>query len=193
LLYVVIAQPFIDLVVHHGRVTASGAHLVSSSLALFAVGLPGFSAFFLLMRVYQAMQEARVMFWIYAVENLITVVLALVLNPLIGVPGLALAWVAPYTVMSFVAAADLRSRIGGLGGVYTVRALIRILVASGMATGLAVLVGLPFSSRGGDAALVARLILQLGVAGVAYAALARALGIKEINRVLAVVRGSPVR
>ena len=193
LVYVVIAQPFIDLVVHHGRVTASGAHLVSSSLALFAVGLPGFSAFFLLMRVYQAMQEARVMFWIYAAENLITVVLALLLNPLIGVPGLALAWVAPYTIMSFIAAADLRPRIGGLGGVYTVRALIRILLASGVATGLAVLVGLPFRSRGGDAALVVRLILQLGVAGVAYAALARALGIKEINRVLAMVRGSPVR
>ncbi|HEX4864663.1 MAG TPA: murein biosynthesis integral membrane protein MurJ [Acidimicrobiales bacterium] len=36
MLYAVIAQPFIYLAVHHGRVTASGAHLVSSSLALFA-------------------------------------------------------------------------------------------------------------------------------------------------------------
>ena len=188
ILYAVIAQPFIDLVIHHGRVTASGAHLVSSSLAVFAVGLPGFSAFFLLMRVYQAMQEARAMFWIYAIENVMTVVLAVALiNPL-GVPGLALAWIAPYTLASFLAAADLRSRIGNLGGVYTVRALIRILLASGIAAALAVLVGLPFRSHTGDAALVARLIIQVGVGGLAYVALAKALGIKELNRVLGLAR-----
>jgi putative peptidoglycan lipid II flippase len=183
LLYAVIAQPFINLAVHHGRVTGSGAHLVSSSLALFAIGLPGFSAFFLLMRVYQAMQDTKGMFWIYAIENVMTIVLALVLSPLIGVPGLALAWVAPYTVASLIAAADLRSRIGRLGGIHTVRALIRILIASGIATALAVLVGLPFGSHAGDATLVARLIIQLGVAGAAYLLIARLLGIKELNRV----------
>jgi putative peptidoglycan lipid II flippase len=181
-LYAVIAQPFIDLAVHHGRVTGSGAHLVSSSLALFAIGLPGFSAFFLLMRVYQAMQDTKAMFWIYATENALTVVLALVLSPLIGVPGLALAWVAPYTVASLIAAADLRSRIGRLGGVHTLRALIRMLLASGTSAALAVLVGLPFRSHAGSAALVGRLIVQLGVAGVAYMTLARLLGIKELNR-----------
>jgi putative peptidoglycan lipid II flippase len=188
MIYAVVAQPFIDLAVHHGRVTASGAHLVSSSLALFAAGLPGFSAFFLLMRVYQAMQAARAMFWIYVAENAMTVVLAVALEPLIGVPGLALAWVAPYSIASLIAAVDLRSRIGNLGGVHTVRALNRILVAGGIAAGLAVLVGLPFRSHHGDAALVARLIIQLGAAAVSYVMLARALGIKELNRVIGLIR-----
>src|SRR5262249_44550793 len=90
LTYVAIAQPFIQVAVHHGRVSQSGAHLVSSTLALFAVGLPGFSAFFLLMRLYQAMQNARIMFWIYALENGLTVIAALVLDHFFGVPGLAL-------------------------------------------------------------------------------------------------------
>ena len=187
ILYAVVAQPFIDLAVFHGRVTASGAHLVASSLALFAVGLPGFSAFFLLMRVYQAMQDTRTMFWIYAAENLMTVVLALALEPALGVPGLALAWVLPYTVASVIAALDLRSRLGKLGGAHTVRALSRVLVASGIAGGLAVLVGLPFRSRGGDAVLVARLVVQLGVGGTAYLILARWFGVKELNRVFALV------
>jgi putative peptidoglycan lipid II flippase len=129
------------------------------------------------------MQDTRGMFWIYAIENGLTVVLLLVLSPLIGVPGLALAWVAPYTVASLIAAAELRSRIGRLGGVHTVRALIRILLASGVAVGLAVLVGLPFRSHSGDAALVARLIVQIGVAAVAYLALAKLLGIKEYRAV----------
>jgi putative peptidoglycan lipid II flippase len=188
MLYAVVAQPFINLAVHHGRVTGSGAHLVSSSLALFAAGLPGFSAFFLLMRVYQAMQEARAMFWIYAIENVMTVVLALILDPLIGVPGLALAWVAPYTIASVIAAADLRSRIGNLGGVYTIRAVTRVVVTGGIATGLAVVAGLPFRSHSGDAALVARLVIQLGVGGVAYLLIGRIVGIKELNRVIGLMR-----
>lgn len=187
ILYAVVAQPFIDLAVQHGRVTVSGAHLVGSSLALFAAGLPGFSAFFLLMRVYQAMQDTRTMFWIYAAENLMTVILAVALEPALGVPGLALAWVAPYTVASVIAAFDLRSRLGKLGGAHTVRAIIRVLVASGIAGGLAVVVGLPFRARGGDAVLVARLVVQLGVAGTAYLILARWFGIRELNRVSALL------
>ena len=141
LAYVAIAQPFIQLAVEHGRVTTSGAHLVGTSLAFFAVGLPGFSAFYLLMRLYQAMQNARVMFWLYALENGLTIVAALVLDQVIGVSGLALAWVAPYTVASFVAAWDLRRRVGSLGGKHTVMALIRILAASALAAGVVVAAG----------------------------------------------------
>ena len=44
------------------------------------------------------MQNARAMFWIYVLENALTVIAALVLDPVLGVPGLALAWVGPYTV-----------------------------------------------------------------------------------------------
>jgi putative peptidoglycan lipid II flippase len=188
LIYVAIAQPFIQVAVHHGRVTASGAHLVSSTLALFAVGLPGFSAFFLLMRLYQAMQNARVMFWIYALENGLTVIAALVLDHFFGVPGLALAWVGPYTVASIVAVWDLRRRVGSLGGMNTVRALIRILVASAITAGVVVAVGLLFRQQAGDAALIARVVVQVVVGTVTYVALAKALGIKELRPVLRMAR-----
>jgi putative peptidoglycan lipid II flippase len=188
LCYVAIAQPFIQLAVHHGRVTQSGAHLVSSTLALFAVGLPGFSAFFLLMRMYQAMQNARVMFWIYALENALTVVAALVLNHILGVPGLALAWAAPYTVASLVAAWDLRRRVGSLGGMYTVRALIRIFAASAATAAVVVGIGHLFPSGSGDAALVARLVLQVGLGAAVYVGLARLLGIKELRPVFRMAR-----
>jgi putative peptidoglycan lipid II flippase len=188
LTYVAIAQPFIQVAVHHGRVTASGAHLVSSTLALFAVGLPGFSAFFLLMRLYQAMQNARVMFWIYVLENALTVIAALVLDHFFGVPGLALAWVGPYTVASIVAAWDLRRRVGSLGGMNTVRALIRILVASAITTGVVVAVGLLFPQQAGDATLIARVVVQVLVGTVTYLALAKALGIKELRPLLRMAR-----
>ncbi|HEY3811151.1 MAG TPA: murein biosynthesis integral membrane protein MurJ [Acidimicrobiales bacterium] len=188
LAYIAVAQPFIQLAVHHGRVTQSGAHLVSSSLALFAAGLPGFAAFFLLMRMYQAMQNARAMFWIYVMENALTVVAALALDPILGVPGLALAWIAPYTLASFVAVYDLRRRVGSLGGMHTVRALLRIVTAGGVAACAVVGVGLLFPKRAGDALLVARLVVQIGLGAAVYLGLARVLGIKELRPVIRMVR-----
>jgi putative peptidoglycan lipid II flippase len=188
LAYIAVAQPFIQLAVHHGRVTQSGAHLVSSSLALFAAGLPGFAAFFLLMRMYQAMQNARAMFWIYVMENALTVVAALALDPILGVPGLALAWIAPYTLASFVAVYDLRRRVGSLGGMHTVRALLRIVTAGSVAAGAVVGVGLLFPKRAGDALLVARLVVQIGLGAAVYLGLARVLGIKELRPVIRMVR-----
>ena len=184
LVYVAIAQPFIQLAVHHGRVSSHGAHLVGSTLALFAAGLPGFSAFFLLMRAYQAMQEARVLFWIYALENALTVVAAVALEPVLGVPGLALAWVGPYTLVSFVAAADLRRRVGSFGGAHTVRALVRITVAAALTGAIAALLGLLFPAHAGDAVIVGRLIVQVGVSSVAYLLFARLFGIRELRPVM---------
>ncbi|MGH9120381.1 MAG: murein biosynthesis integral membrane protein MurJ, partial [Acidimicrobiales bacterium] len=61
-----VSGPLVSLAVHHGRVTGSSAHLIGETLALFALGLPGFSAFLPLIRAYQAMKDARTMFWLYA-------------------------------------------------------------------------------------------------------------------------------
>jgi putative peptidoglycan lipid II flippase len=187
--YAAIAQPFILLAIHHGRVTQSAAHPVSVSLALFAVGLPGFSAYFLLIRAYQAMQQARAMFWIYALENALTIIAALILEPLIGVPGLALAWVGPYTVMAIVAAADLRRRVGTLGGAHTTRSLLRITVAGVVSVLVVVAVGLPFGGRTSDPVLVTRLMLQIAAGAVTYLIMVRILGIKELRPVGRMVKG----
>lgn len=184
--YVVVAKPFVELAIHHGAVSPSGAHLVGRTLAYFVAGLPGFSAFFLLMRAFQAMQDARSMFRIYVLENVLTVIVALALSPALGVPGLAVAWVAPYTVASIYAVIVLRRRpqIGSLGGWLTIRALIRIALASLISGGAAVLAGLPLRSDHGDALVLARLILQVAVAGGIYLYLARALRMRELRPIL---------
>ena len=188
LVYVAIAQPFIHVAVDHGRVSATGGHLVGVCLAIFAAGLPGFSAFFMLMRLYQATQNTRTMFWIYLMENGLTVVAALALNPILGVPGLVLAWVGPYTIGAVVAAYDLRRRVGSLGGTYTVRALARILIASGITGAAAFGVGRLFPSGAGDPVLIARLVAQVVVGALVYLAMARAIGIKEVGLVARLAR-----
>jgi putative peptidoglycan lipid II flippase len=186
IVYMVVAQPFIQVAIHHGAVSAAGAHLVTTTLIYFLVGLPGFSAFFLLMRAFQAMQDARTMFRIYVVENLMTIIAAPILMDAIGVPGLALAWVGPYTLASIYAVVLLRKRVGSLGGWFTVWALFRILLASAISGVVAVAIGLPFRSAHSDPVLLLRVILQAGGATAVYLYLAHALRIRELRPVLSV-------
>ncbi|HET6963890.1 MAG TPA: murein biosynthesis integral membrane protein MurJ [Acidimicrobiales bacterium] len=186
LVYMAVAEPFIQLAIHHGAVGQSGAHLVTTTLVYFVAGLPGFSAFFLLMRAFQAMQDARTMFRVYVIENVLTVIAAPILSAVLGVPGLALAWVAPYTVASVYAVVLLRRRVGSLGGWLTIRALFRIVVASVVSGAVAAALGLPFPSGHGDAMLLLRLVVQVGGAAGVYFYLARALRIRELRPVLAI-------
>ena len=188
LVYAAMAQPLIQIALHHGRVTESGAHLVSASLALFALGLPGFSAFFLLIRGFQAMQDARTMFRIYALENAVTVVLALILDPLIGVPGLALAWVAPYTFACFIAARSLGRRGVSLGGEATVRSIGRVIVAAAITGAVVFALGRVFPVHGDDLVIALRLLAQAFVGTATYVFLARALRIRELDPVFAMLR-----
>ncbi len=185
--YMAVAQPFIRLAIEHGAVTASGAHLVTTSLVMFAVGLPGFSAFFLLMRAYQAMQDARTMFFIYALENGLTLVAAPVLSALMGVPGLALAWVAPYTIASVYAVVRLRPLVGSLGGWLTVRALMRIAFASAVTVAAVLAIGFPLSGSHGDAVLIARLLAQVAAGTTVYIWMGRVLHIRELQPVMAMI------
>src|SRR6202044_1590268 len=104
------------LVLRHGSFTSANAHLIASVVVLFAAGLPGFSAYLLLMRGYQAMQDTRSMFWLYLFENAATLVLAGALYPVMGVGGLALGWVGAYSLGAIAAFAHLRRRTGGLEG-----------------------------------------------------------------------------
>ena len=101
--YTLLARPAILLVLAHGHLSASSAALTGSLLGIFALGLPGFSAYLLLMRAFQSKQDTRSMFWLYVAENALTVVAALALYPLWGVRGLAAAWIGAYTLVLPVA------------------------------------------------------------------------------------------
>ncbi len=128
--YVVLARPIVSLVIGHGATASAGVHLTAQVLTMFALGLPGFCAYMLLMRAYQAMQNTKRAFYLYAVENGINVVLAFALYFPLGVRGLALALSIAYTAATFVALADLSRIIGGVEGRGIVRALVRAVALS---------------------------------------------------------------
>jgi putative peptidoglycan lipid II flippase len=181
--YVVLAQPFLHLVLHHRSVSAVNAHQIADVVVLFAAGLPGFSIYLLLMRGYQAMQDTRSMFWLYLFENAATLVLAGALYPVMGVGGLALGWVGAYSIGAVAAFANLRARTGGLEG----RSISTGLARIGAATALMILpvIALSHLIQGdSDPVLLAKVGGGVIAGAVVYVAAAHAFGLTELTTLL---------
>ncbi len=185
--YALVVQPVVDLAARHGGFNASDARLLAGTLEFFALGLPGFSAFLPLIRALQAMKDTRAMFFIYALENALSVVLAFALYPSFGDRGLAVAFVGPYTVAAIVAARYIRRKVGPLGGVYTARSIGRTIVAT--AAMAVVVVGIDAILPHGTAypVLVVRLLVDVGAGAAVFLLLARWLGIDDLQPVLRLI------
>ncbi|MGH9154287.1 MAG: murein biosynthesis integral membrane protein MurJ [Acidimicrobiales bacterium] len=181
--YVVLGRPIVESALGHGALTADSARTTASILGWLALGLPAFSLWYFVIRVYQAMQDTRTIFRLYLVENAVNIGLAVALYPSMGVQGLALSYSAAYSVGVVVALAHLRSRIGGIEGTAVARSLARTAVASAaMATcvvAVAVVVG-PAVAKVGCAVVV-------GLAS--YLAVGRALGMAEMRTLAKLRRG----
>ena len=106
-----VSWPLVRTLLLHGRFDTGDADVTAGTLACFALGLPGFSSFLFLTRVWQSMQDTRMTFVLYVVENAINIALALVLFPRYGVQGLAAAYGAAYTLAALVALAVLSRRL----------------------------------------------------------------------------------
>ncbi|HEV7888903.1 MAG TPA: murein biosynthesis integral membrane protein MurJ [Acidimicrobiales bacterium] len=180
--YALLAHPLVRVVLEHGRLSPAAARTTADTLTLFALGLPGFSVYLLLMRAFQAMKDTRTMFFIYAAENAATAVLALALYHRLGVQGLAVAFVAPYTVFAFVALARLHRATGGLDLGGLTQALGRIAAAT---AGMAVVVAGVLSLLDAELARAASAV----VAGaLVYVLLAKALKVEDLIALLRIRR-----
>jgi putative peptidoglycan lipid II flippase len=186
--YLLLARPAMALFVRHGRVSGSAVHLIGTIVLFFAVGLPGFSAYLFFMRAYQAMQDTRSMFWLYVLENGLTIMLAIALYPAFGVGGLALGWVGAYSLAAVAASIHLRGRTGGLEGRATADSCLRIGLASAVMAGAvaAILrIGSPPSTL-----MAARVALAVGAGALVYVVVGRLLGLTELRAVVDLRRRS---
>lgn len=130
--YLLLARPIVRVALDHGAFRAEGVEATAGVLALLALGLPAFSAYLMLMRAYQAMQDTRTMFRLYVVENAVNILLAFALYPVFGIEGLALAFAVAYTVGTVIAFDRLRRRTTGLDGREVARSLGRIAAGAGV-------------------------------------------------------------
>ena len=187
--YFVLAHPIIGLTLRYGALHAGSADKTAATLAMFAFGLPGFSAYLLIMRGFQAMQDTRSMFELYVLENAVNIVLAIALHPRFGVEGVALSFALAYTLAALVAWWRLARRVGGLPTGAVVRSAVRMLVATAVMTGAVTAVSVVV---GGDdlVRLATRVAAGVVVGVTVYFLVARALHIEELEALLAVRRRS---
>jgi putative peptidoglycan lipid II flippase len=182
--YAIVAQPLLRLALRHGSYSAAQTHLTGDLVAIFALGLPGFSVYLLLMRAYQSMKNTRSMFWCYAAENALTIAAGVALYPWLGVRGLVIGWVGAYSVVALVAFAHLSSRTGGLQGPAVLVTGVRVAIATAVMAG--VLEGLdrvlPTSDQVG--LLLARVAVLVVAGGLVYVTVALWLGVAEVRHVL---------
>ena len=172
-----------------------GARYIGLVLAAFAVGLPAFSAQYLALRGFYAMEDTRTPFLLQVGIATINVVLAAAAYAVLPlrwrIVGMAGAYAITYAVGLVASTAVLRRRIGGVDGRRVVRTYARLVVAavpsalaafgvarlleSALGRGLA---GSLVSLTGGGLVLLA-----------GYLLLARALRVRELSALLGLVRG----
>ncbi len=178
---VVLSHPLVDLLLAHGAETPAAAGLTGATLALFALGLPGYSLFFYVVRALQAMQDTRTAFFLYLVENVVAVATALALVGPLGVRGLALSLTVGYSVATAAALEVMHRRLDGLGGTMVSRPLRRVAVAT-VCMGVVMVLASGVTSGRSDTSLVLRVLLAGVTGGGAYLGVVAALGARSARR-----------
>jgi putative peptidoglycan lipid II flippase len=149
--FIALALPIVRLLLQHGRVGSDAAELIARTLQAFAIGLPFFSAFQLLTRTFYAMQDTRTPAFVNvaaAAVNVLADLLYLAFGW--GLPGLALGHATSYVFATIVCLIVLRRRLDGIDAPRILGTLVRVIPASGLAAGAALLtswsVGLLFDA-----------------------------------------------
>jgi putative peptidoglycan lipid II flippase len=178
---IILAHPLIDLVLDHGAETAAQASTTATTLAMFALGLPGFCTFLYMVRVLQAMQDTRTAFRIYLVENGINIVLGVALVGPLGVRGLALSVSVAYTVAALISLRVVAAKDDGLGGHDLTVPVTRVLVPTAvMAVATVFAVNVSGATSGPE--LLGRVVLAVVVGAVAFVGTTAVLGAREATR-----------
>lgn len=179
----------------YGSAGASGGEVLGTTLAAFALGLPAFSAYYVLLRGFYSLEDTRTPAFVAVLLNVLNVGLAFafyrLLPPGEQVPGLALGYSLAYSLTLVVLWQLLRRRLDGLETYDVVRAHVRIVLASVVAGlvawGAAALAARPFSP--GFVQALAAVGAGLALGGSVYLWLARRMRVRELALVVDRVAG----
>ena len=99
----VLAELVVSVALERGALSESSVNLTTDVLRMLALGIPGFSAFLLLIRCCFAMADTRAAFWLYVVQNSLAIAVALAAFGSLGVRALGLAYAVSYSLAAVVA------------------------------------------------------------------------------------------
>lgn len=111
LVYLALARPIVETLLQHGLFTAESSVRTADVLSAFAIGLFPFSVYLFSMRAFYAMHDTRTPFFINIGENTLNIVGAVILYPIYGALGLAIAFSAAYGLAAVAALWVLRTRL----------------------------------------------------------------------------------
>ena len=160
------------------------------SLSLFGAGVVFFTVHYLVLRGFYALERTRTVFFIQCAVAATNIVVAIVLvartDAKHTAPALVLAYTASYAVGSVVSYLVLRRVLGGLHTPELVRFLVRLAIATGAATAVAIGLALLLPGRDEPSHLGAllRLVVITGADVLVFLALTRALRLTEVTAVL---------
>ena len=164
LVLVVFAQPIVGILLKH--VNDSKDWPVGLVLAVLAAGLPGFTVFQLCVRGLQSMQRAREVFYLYVLQNLLTIALAIVLGRH-SLAGLISSISIAYSAAAIIALYALSRHQVSIATVIWARYVRRSLWASLIATLVMALIYASSSATHG-AGLIGRFFGAAAAGVVAY-------------------------
>ena len=170
------------------------------TLSLFGIGLVFFTVHYLMLRGFYSLEQTRTVFLIQCAVSVTNIVAALALVRAATAeqtaPALTLAYAAAYLVGAALSYSVLRRHLGGLHTPTLVRFVVRMLVAVVVATGAALLVAVLLpgwgEEQGKSLALLRGALVGLTDLGVLLV-MARLLRLREITSVVDTVRGRLAR
>lgn len=165
------------------------------TLSIFALGIGCFTAHYLVLRGFYALEQTRRVFWIQCVIAVINIGAAVLLvhgaEPSETAPRLALAYAIAYGGGALISLALLRRELGFLDVRRLVRLLVRVLIATAIASALTWLVRLGLHEwfpHAAKWAVLIRLVALGGVQVLAFGIVASMLRIREVTEVVAMIQ-----
>jgi putative peptidoglycan lipid II flippase len=194
--FLLAAGPWVGALLYgYGASSAAQGAALGTVASMFALGLPAFSLFYVLLRSYYAQENTKTPFMINLGFNFLHIVIGFALFSLLPdgfqVAGLALGYSISYVITCAITWRRVGKRVPEINNDGHLRLLVRVVVASTVAGIVSyALVRLSITNQPDLTALRLGLAISIfaGSFALIYLGLAKALRISEVSAVLALVR-----
>ena len=179
----------------YGASSAAQGAALGGVASMFALGLPAFSLFYVLLRSYYAQENTKTPFMINLGFNALHVIIGFALFSLLPdglqVAGLALGYSISYVITCWLTWHRVGKRVPEIRNNGHLRLMVRVVAASivsGLLAYVVVSVTITNQTELSALRLGAAIAIFASTFAITYLALARALRISEVTAVLALVR-----
>jgi putative peptidoglycan lipid II flippase len=195
-MFLLAAGPWVGALLYgYGASTAAQGAALGTVASMFALGLPAFSLFYVLLRSYYAQENTKTPFMINLGFNLLHIAIGFALFSVLPdglqVAGLALGYSISYVITCAITWQRIGKRVPEINNNGHLRLLVRVVVASTVAAIVSyALVRLLITNQSDPTALRLGLAISIfaGSFALIYLGLAKVFRISEVSAVLALVR-----